>query len=135
MSREILFRGLRLNDDGKRTTEWVYGGYEKQADGKVFITPSKKGIWAYEVDAATVGQFTGLEDKNGDKIFEGDVLMNHGDEDQVDNAAGGPSISVRQGHGDCTFSAGIHYFGGWGDGTEVELTGKTIHDQPADKEE
>lgn len=66
--REILFRGKRV-DDGK----WVYGYcYELEKD-RMMISSCIR-CEAYAVNPETIGQFTRLTDKNGKKIFEGDVV-------------------------------------------------------------
>lgn len=68
--REVLFRGKRI-DNGM----WVRGDLTKSFDNEVFINyiDSDNHIRCFEVIPKTVGEYTGLPDKHGKKIFEGDI--------------------------------------------------------------
>ena len=147
--REILFRGKRL-DNG----EWVEGFYyvkrlrhkgEKallMKEQSVITSGIKELSGAYgesaeylewKVDPSTVGQYIGLEDAKGKKIFDGDIVRGYSD--YHDKFYGSPAV-VGYGHFNCDCCGGVYgwYFGEYGEG-DIRDVGNclvigNIHDNP-----
>ena len=129
--REIMFRGKRTDGKG-----WMYGYYSFNPTTNIhWIRTPRTTYWDEDMIApSTVGQYTGLKDKNGKRIFEGDIVaQNWYDYDEPRDDSFGKVVFCEY---DCSFSVmdvnkdGFMPLGRCGSyHWEVEVIGN-IHDNP-----
>ena len=145
--REILFRGIWVHGN----KEWIEGDLVRDSEGKPHIVDTKYAVYwggestfvcedECEVIPETLGQYTGLTDKNGKKIFEGDIVRFGKNIYQIIFSVGsfalydeqGEMISKIGGHNDHCYSfMDLYIECCWEDGWayDVEIIGN-VHDNP-----
>ena len=136
--REILFRGKT-----KITGSWIYGFYGENTTTKEPQIVGKNDFCYSIVIPETVGQYTGLVDKNGTKLFEGDIVriayLFGWDDEQEKNVPEEEYISKIYSIDGCPFCVDLQHCDGdmtpiawldWSyDDAEIEVIGN-IHDNP-----
>ena len=146
--REILFRGKRIDN-----CEWVHGdlvhvenksyiSYYYESPLSTFINEQIKyddisivGVAPFiEVDLATIGQYTGLNDKTGKKIFEGDIIKivpdcDYSDDYSISKVYSYNGILCVDYHGDDFYSTALGFLDDYLFDGDFEVIGN-IHDNP-----
>ena len=126
--REILFRGKRV-DNGK----WVYGLLCRVGDTYANIRRMDIGV-LYSVLTNTIGQYTGLTNKNGKKIFEGDIIKivpdcDYSDDYSISKVYSYNGVFCVDYHGDDFDSTALGFLKDYLPDGDFEVIGN-IHDNP-----
>ena len=132
--RLVKFRGIRLDDfsiSGRK--EWCYGypvPYFKRNDEQLYLMEkvTASSVYGHPIVKETLGQFTGLHDKNGREIYEGDIVRYRTSDERYTKH---PTFSILPIHYDndsAKFMAGDIY---WQDlwSPRLEIIGN-IHENP-----
>lgn len=129
--RDILFRGKTYND------KWVQGLLVQMDD---HLTQIRKlgsdgiGYYDYSIVPSTVGQYTGLTDRNGKKIFEGDIIKivpyyDYSDDYSISKVYSYNGIFCVDYHGDDFDSTALGFLVDYLPDGDFEVIGN-IHDNP-----
>ena len=142
--KEILFRGKR-KDNG----EWIYGvPITDESTNDVYIITStlrseinNMCATGFRAIPETVGRYTGLTDKNGTRIFEGDIIKSEQD-GMIGVIRFGEYQTTNWGNGECHLGFSIEWYGKYSDllrrdlgwwvkfgNTDINIFGN-IHDNP-----